>query len=275
MVASSFDLISDLHADVWLQQYDYAKQVSVDVFVDALVPANPSKFLVIAGDLGDLNSQNELLLHSFKHHYKYILLVMGNHELHLINEFEKELYGDSMIRLKAMKEKAERIEGVTYLDGSIVIADGIKFGGAGMWHDFSYGISLGYSKSFLYDLWLKNMKKSDSDLIFPRFSHDSLEAFFQAELRELEAVTDECQVIVTHVGPNAASMPCKYKESPVSTFFYFDGDHLLNRAGSKVWCYGHSHAHSDYVHSSGCRLINNALGTPRDRTGAKIRTVHL
>lgn len=114
MATSSFDLISDLHADVWLKQYDYAKQVSIDVFVDALLPMNPSKVLVFAGDLGDLNSQNELLLHSFKLPYKYILLLIGNHELHLINDFEKEPYRDSMTRLKAMKEKAERIEGVIY-----------------------------------------------------------------------------------------------------------------------------------------------------------------
>ncbi|MGM1023713.1 MAG: hypothetical protein ACQEXV_25040 [Bacillota bacterium] len=107
---------------------------------------------------------------------------MGNHELHLINEFEKKLYGDSMTRLKPMKEKAERIVGVTCLDGSVVDINGIKYEGAGMWHDFSYGTSLGYSKSFLYDLWLKNMKKSDSDLIFPRFTRDIVEDFFKAEL---------------------------------------------------------------------------------------------
>lgn len=130
-------------------------------------------------------------------------------------------------------------------------------------------------KTPCYDLWLKNMKHSDSDLIFPRFTRDNLEAFFQAELRKLEAVFDECDVVVTHVGPDAASMPSKYKESPGSTFFYFDGSYLLERAGGKVWCYGHSHTHTDYVHSSSCRLINNVFGTSRDRTGAKIRTIHL
>ncbi|MFC5528358.1 metallophosphoesterase family protein [Cohnella yongneupensis] len=274
MAASSFDLISDLHIDHWFNQYNHAQQISIDVFVDALVPANPSEVLIIAGDLGHHNHQNELLLRSFKRYYKYILLVFGNHDLYLVDVSEKWHYEDSMTRLKSIQHMVERIEGVTCIDGSVVTIDGIKYGGAGMWHDFSYGVSsLGFSESRLYAVWQQYM--NDANLIFPTFTRERLKGFFEWERWKLEEVFNECQVIVTHVGPDASSMPTKYKDSPVSTFFYFDGSHLLERANGKVWCYGHSHDHVDYVHSSGCRLINNALGYPRERTGAKIRTIHL
>jgi hypothetical protein len=72
IMSASSDLISGLHADVWLDHFKYSKQISTNLFVYSLLPPNPSKVLVIAGDLGDLNSQNELLLHSFKRYYSHI-----------------------------------------------------------------------------------------------------------------------------------------------------------------------------------------------------------
>ncbi|WP_419885709.1 metallophosphoesterase family protein [Paenibacillus sp. B-A-8] len=273
MTALSFDLISDLHIDHWLNQYEHTKQVSIEVFVDALVPANPSEVLIIAGDLGHHNSQNEILLRSFRRYYKTILLIFGNHDLYLVEISERWHYEDSMTRLKSMQYMAQRIEGVIVLDGSTITIDGITYGGAAMWHDWSYGVSLGYSKSYLYDLWHRSM--NDSNLIFPIHNQVSLENFFEDELSKLERIFDQSQVIITHVGPDTSSMESKYQNSPVSTFFYFDGLQLLDRAKGKVWCFGHAHTHVDYQHREGCRLINNALGYPQERTGAKIRTIQL
>jgi hypothetical protein len=47
MSASSFDLISDFHADFWLTQRNLTLQEKVDLVVDELLPTNPSKVLVI------------------------------------------------------------------------------------------------------------------------------------------------------------------------------------------------------------------------------------
>ncbi|GIO38844.1 hypothetical protein J41TS12_37050 [Paenibacillus antibioticophila] len=269
MALSTFDLISDLHADFWLDRYP-----TVDHFVDELLPEEPSKVLVIAGDLGHLNSQNERLIKSFKRIYDQILVTFGNHDLYL-DDYSERCYFDnnSGNRINAMKTLFRGIEGVTVLDGSCVLIDGVTFGGTGMWHDFSYGATLGFSESYLYDVWQVCM--NDSNLIFPTKSRQDLKGFFEEELTKLEAIFEQSQVIVTHVGPDAASMPQMYKSSPVSTFFYFDGSNLLSRAHNKIWCYGHTHSHADYHHSNGCRLINNAFGYPRERLQAKIRTIHL
>lgn len=51
MTAHSFDLISDIHLDFWLHEFTYLKQLSIDLFVDALLPPIPSDVLIIAGDL--------------------------------------------------------------------------------------------------------------------------------------------------------------------------------------------------------------------------------
>jgi hypothetical protein len=99
--------------------------------------------------------------------------------------------------------------------------------------------------------------------------------FFEEELLKLEAIFDQSQVIVTHVGPDASSMPTKYQNNPLSTFFYFDSSSFLERAKGKVWCYGHTHIHADYHHSNGCRLINNVLGYSNEKTGATIRIIEI
>ncbi len=82
-------------------------------------------------------------------------------------------------------------------------------------------------------------------------------------------------MIVTHVSPDIEGMPSKHRNDPVSTFYYFDGSKLLIKTKSKVWCYGHTHSHADYHHKNGCRLVNNALGYPIEKTGVKIRTIEL
>ncbi|MEK4449426.1 MULTISPECIES: metallophosphoesterase family protein [Paenibacillus] len=269
MALPSFDLISDLHVDFWLDRYP-----TVDNFVDELLREEPSKVLVIAGDLGHLNSQNERLIKSFKRIYDYIFITFGNHDLYLDDYSERWRFdNNSSNRINAMKHLLRGIDGVTVLEGSCVSIDGITFGGTGMWHDFSYGATLGFSESYLYDIWQVCM--NDANMILPLFSSQGLRDFFEAELLKLEAILDESQVIVTHVGPDAESMPKMYKNSPISTFFYFDGSNLLARAKDKIWCYGHTHSHADYYHSDGCRLINNAFGYPNEKIGTPIRTIHL
>lgn len=58
----SFDLISDLHADFWIRNGKHSKQLSIDLFVDELLPVSPSEVLVIAGELGHHNLESEILL---------------------------------------------------------------------------------------------------------------------------------------------------------------------------------------------------------------------
>ncbi|MBA9087282.1 hypothetical protein FHR92_003766 [Fontibacillus solani] len=272
MSEASFDLISDLHADFWLD-HKCSKQLSVDRFVDELLPDNPSDVLVIAGDLGHHNTESELLLKSFRRYYRNVLYVVGNHDYYLVNSKErwKNNYR-SRNRIINLKETTASLEGVTFLDGTTITIDGTTYGGCGMWHDMSYGVSLGFSQSELYYLWGRSM--NDSSLIIPTFTENRLRTLFESELAKLEHIFDQCQVIVTHVGPDVSNVINKYKNDPVTTFFYFDGSTLLERANGKTWCFSHTHTHYDYIHDKCCRLVNNALGYPDEHTKSKIRTIY-
>lgn len=119
--------------------------------------------------------------------------------------------------------------------------------------DLSYGVSLGLSEPNLLEIWQRSM--NDSSLIRPVFTRASSRSKFENELLKLVRIFDQSHVIVTHVSTDASSNPFESKNDPVSTFYYFDGSHLLERADGKVWLYGHTHSHADYVHPNGCRLI--------------------
>lgn len=105
----SFDLLSDLHADFWLKEYKRSKQLSIDLFVDDLLPARPSEVLLIAGDLGHHNHDSELLLKSFKRYYSYVLFVAGNHDYYLVNSQERWNNNDRSInRMMDLKKRSAK-----------------------------------------------------------------------------------------------------------------------------------------------------------------------
>ncbi|TDG00909.1 metallophosphoesterase family protein [Paenibacillus piri] len=277
-VASSFDLISDIHLDFWVRMNnnEVKQRRNIDRLVDSLIPPDhPSSTLVIAGDLGHYNVQNQQLLISFKRFYDKILIVFGNHDLYLVSNGQRRKYSsDSMKRRGEMKQLAEQLEGVVCLDGTTICIDGVTYGGTASWYDCSFGIqTLNMSQSQLYEEWKKSM--NDANLIYPRFTQSTLMDFFNHEYEKLEAVIDESQVIISHVSPDWSHVGGKHLIDPVTSFYYFDGSSLLTRAKGKVWCFGHIHTKVDYLHSDGCRLINNALGYPDERTGTKIRTIQL
>jgi hypothetical protein len=194
---ASFDLISDIHLDFWVP-YETSlelQQGKIDRLIDQLLPANPSKVLVIAGDLGHHNEQNELLLKSLKRVYSGILFVFGNHDLYLVSRESLQKYSyNSMNRRAEMKRLAEEIEGVTCLDGDLITIDGVTYGGMGMWYDYSFGIrELGVERDYLLQVWRNQINDA-------KFIH-SLPDFDQ-ELAKLESIFETSNVIVTHVGPD-------------------------------------------------------------------------
>lgn len=275
---AAFDLISDIHLDFWvdIKSNEQKQQSNIDDLVDSLVPPDqPSSTLVIAGDLGHYNLQNEMMLKSFKRYYDHILFVFGNHDLYLVSNKALWRYNrKSMRRRDEMKCLAELIEGVICLDGVCITLDGVTYGGAGGWYDFSFGTQmLGMGRSHLYDLWKRSM--NDAHLIYPRFSDSDLLDFFYQEYKKLESIFDQSQVIVTHVGPDWSRVHGCYAYDPVSSFYYFNGTSLLERARGKIWCFGHTHNHYSYYHSSGCYMVNNALGYPGENPRTKIQTIEV
>ncbi|PAD70649.1 hypothetical protein CHH83_02265 [Bacillus sp. 7586-K] len=270
MQSYDFDCISDIHLDFYVKVNDPEKKIRKNIkeFVKTMLPEQPKSILIIAGDLGHYNHQNKWLIEELKKYYSFILLVAGNHDYYLISSnISKKYNSNSLKRIEEMKSICNQIEGVYYLDGNIVEIDGIKYGGVGMWYDYSYSSKVfGKSKDSTYDLWKEVM--NDSKLIKGMGSFYQLE-FFNSEKEKLDNILDKIDVIITHVGSDWSRISHEYKFDHTTSFYYFDGEEFLNRVEDKVWIFGHTHERYDYE-LFGCRFINCSLGYPSERKNRKI-----
>jgi predicted phosphodiesterase len=268
-VLKQFDLISDIHLDFYVDYYAqrFSLEKQIDAFVEQILPETSiSKVLLIGGDIGHNNMQNYDLLKSLKRYYEKILIVFGNHDLYLISPESLSYYDySSLNRWQEMQDLALSLDGVSILSGNQIIIDGTSFTGTGMWYDCKYGETLGYAEDEIKRNWERNINDARRIYGLPNFNE---------ELEKLEAHFDTSDVILTHVGPDWDHMPLYYKYDINSSFFYFDGIHLLERAKGKIWCYGHTHSTADYKKLD-CRLLNNSFGYPNESRGRRIIGVNL
>lgn len=267
---ASFDLVSDLHLDHWVSPRHYPESVTKELTIDrvrSLIPDNPSEVLVIAGDLGHFNEYNQLALETLSEVYAHILLVRGNHDLYLLGEVRGE-FPTSTDRWNNMKDRVSHLKGVHFLEGDTVQIGGVTFGGTGMWYDMQYAIQeKRMPKMMIHAIWRIVMNDGNYIKGLPSF---------EEEYNKLERLfNDSLDVVITHVGPDWTHARNEYNEDKLmNSFYYFDGQAILNRAKGKIWCFGHVHEHYDYTYK-GCRLINNAVGYPSGALDTKIRTVFL
>lgn len=269
-----FDLISDIHLDFWLRRKGPTAEdnvLEVEQFAERLLPQSVSEVLVIAGDLGHRNQQNVELLHALKRYYANILVVAGNHDYYLVNSKERYKLQTSMNRWSQMKSLGTAIEGVHYLEGDIFEWNGVRYGGAGMWYDFSYGINvLGKSLSDMLDIWSNQLNDRNYTIGAPRRPLE----FFWEQKEKLDRIINDCDVIITHVSPDWSHIAEEHAADPVSGCYYFDGSEYIAHINGKVWCSGHVHINHSY-RMGGCLFVNNALGYPNEynRPQGRITTV--
>lgn len=261
---------SDVHWDFWIPPTDpeFAQFKRFKKLFDIIIPKDHSDTLLLTGDIGHSNSQNELAFSLLKEYYKNILWTSGNHDLYLISKTQMQKYNyNSFNRLNEMIDMASKIEGVHYLNGNIVNIDGLNIGGCGMWYDFSYGINNhSLTIQYLEEVW--HHRSNDSRLIkVDNTVHgmiDNLE-YFKEQYALMEKIHKDCDVVMSHIGPDDSFVPEHYKE-PTTSFYYYDGSKILeNMNHNQVYFFGHTHdPYNTVSKSGGTRLICNPLGYPFD-----------
>lgn len=271
---NKIDITSDLHIDFWINsKHPVKKQEKImRTLLSFMLPEEPSDTLIIAGDTGHYNWQNELFIKILKETYKNICIVFGNHDLYMVSAKVKKAFdGNSLKRLADFIERLDKIDGVHYLEGNMVDIDGITIGGHGMWYDAGYAIDQwGYTENRVRQLWLKYM--NDANLIRVPNEDGVLDYLdFITESKKgketLYDIFDKCQVIVTHINPDWSNLPYYYRE-PGSTFYHFDGRDILRRGGEgKTWVFGHTHDSILDMHEDGCVLVTSPLGYPHNSIG--------
>ncbi len=284
------DYISDLHTDFWvdcLNKQSPKFDIEIDEFVDMLKPQK-GRVLLLGGDQGHYFQQDSEVILKLKKYYDHILIVMGNHDMYLESgKQEKKYRWDSMNRLFEMETFCDAHDGIHYMDGKIIEIDEFKFGGIGMWHDNTYGLTLGYSPEKIDEAYYKLMNDSKYIFVDGKKNYsipygyggvDHIRHFkplerYKKQRAKLDRMS-ECHVMLTHYGPKVPEeLPFEFQDIDTS-YYYFDGLEDIKRLKPHYWVHGHTHTTSQEL-VGGTKILTNALGRPSENRYTIIKSFYL
>jgi len=258
------DYISDTHFDTHLQlglKEDFERTFK------PIFKNKQSDTLIIAGDIGEHNTQNLEVIRLLRDEigYKNIIMVLGNHDFFLCTPLARETYNDlSVNRVNEFKDMIEAEDGLRLLDGNIIEIDGIRIGGSMGWYDGEY----------IFKNLNKQKKKSEDYVnrlwaeFHPDFEHirgclNTYDEFLNEEMTKLKKIHQDSDVIVSHINPSTKMehAALRYQKEDTSGFFCFDGTELLKYTKASHWIFGHSHTQKEFkVH--GVKCVSNPFGYP-------------
>jgi Icc-related predicted phosphoesterase len=253
--------ISDLHLDTWFNPAIplSRKKRMLEAFCNKLFFGGD--ILIIAGDISAYIHQVIDFLFFLKREdfFKYIIYVIGNHELYLLSRKMKEKYRNSCNKMEILKEKLREIPELFLLDGEVIEIEGIKFGGTMGWYDGKYLLERGYSLQEIENLYYELMNDSRY-IIFPDCNKWKFLCKFESEWKKLKAIYRTADVIVTHIPPLIDDRVFNSNEDPIYRGFYsFDGEELLKETSASFWIYGHTHKSANFTYG-GVQLISDPIG---------------
>jgi predicted phosphodiesterase len=235
-----FEVISDLHLE--FKENTFA--------LEELLNHPYAENLIIAGDLCTMPMLEEIVS-ELSRVYRYIIYVMGNHEL----------YRDSFLNA-SYKEIAKKLKNVKILERGMTKIDGVKISGATMW--------------FQDDSFNRLYEKQLNDFVMIRDFRTNVYNVNRESINWLERTFEknEVDIMVSHHLPFLECIDSQYKISELNRFFCTD----LNKERSKwkskpkIWVFGHTHTAFDSIVEN-IRCVCNPLGYPHENGGKMNRKV--
>jgi Icc-related predicted phosphoesterase len=172
--------------------------------------------------------------------FEHVVMVTGNHDYYGvdINKHDDKL-----------RELAEKMGNVHFLQNDLVVIDGVKFAGGTLWTDFLRSGPHQYGPMRALEDFSRLADAShildNGKLIHPRTILDKhLET-----VSFLEKVVDEQTVVVTHHCPSYQSChPRWFSNQPtINHLFYSNLDWLIEQTKPLAWLHGHTHDCMDYA----------------------------
>jgi len=268
MQLKSFDYISDIHIDIWLNhkhRIEEEKYNDLSDFVQNILVPKTNELLIIAGDISNRLEDTFKLLIILKTYYNNIIIVPGNHEMYIINAKDRYKYRlDSKRKLESLNLFCNE-NNLIFLNGDYIELYGLRIVGGMMYSNQTYSNE---SYQDLKNNWYNN--SNDSNHIYytnshGRFTYEEQQIHFKEEREKLYKYKD-IDICITHFPPiTSSNMPDKFKDHISNNFYYFKDDLLTERLNPSVWIYGHIHnKHLDII--NGTKYISNPLGYPKENT---------
>jgi Icc-related predicted phosphoesterase len=225
--------------------------------------------------LGDIWESDKFLkfagvswLKNLASRFKYILIVLGNHDY----------YGASIGPLEDKINRFIQDEGLInchLLNDRVVELDGIPFFGSCFWTSIDFknqhvvhdpetekmtsrfrSIRVGKSyQRFTIDRWIEQHIKAKTELKRALEQHDDL-------------------VVLTHMAPSRRSLSPDEKDSILSPFYFEDMTEILKTSSIRMWAHGHTH-YAVYYEEHGIPIYSNPVGYPGEDTGYEDLVIEL
>lgn len=241
-------------------KYDYASDLHVDINGDKSYPWQDEKrndILILNGDTSNSIELTMSVVNDAARHYKHVFFNDGNHE-HYNPKSSTDL------NMKYFEDNST--ENVAYFNGTSKQIDSTLFVGACGWYDFTMTDHL--SREQQHQLWKEEL--NDSRMIRFHMYPDKLALLQATQIRDIvtDAQDDDTVkeiVIFTHTCPIREGL----YDGPNYLWVRLNGSYgnnhmrMVREADQnkkiKVWHYGHTHIHNDFV-QDGIRYVNNARG---------------
>jgi len=240
----AFDLISDLHLETWPTAFDWQGLAT-------------SPFCIVAGDV---SRDRNILIETLRHLgtcYQAVFYIDGNDE-------HRHYYDDLASSYKDLEKQLQNIPHVTYLQGNVVVIDGVAILGTNGWWGFDFDKNIDPTQCAL---WYQEKVACAGHTVRSIGNMATTDAIYLTNsVTKLQAHLDVQQIIVvTHTVPSPEL---------VSHDIDLVGDYRFNCIGNEgmlqalqadfgnkihTWCFGHYHGSVDQV-KHGVRFVNNCRG---------------
>lgn len=272
MTKLKFDLVSDIHDDIW-------KSRVMNYTFDWNAVKNPdSDILVIAGDTSNSIYDTFDFATKASDYYEHVIIIDGNHEHYDNFDFmmaKNRTVDESMERLKKLSKKNNKIH---YLDGQdYTVIDGVAFIGATGWYNWKSGHTGDVNEVNARIIW----RKYSNDSYYPHYGVDQgPDTYSDNQCFDLKETVKELNnredirsiVVVTHVPPNVEMLT--FKDDDDEYFWNYLNPSYVNEDLKKIlkedknnkikiWCSGHVHSRMDFVKDN-ILYVTNARGYPNE-----------
>ncbi len=231
-----FQLVSDLHLDLWLDANDH--------FIHDLMPEGPET-LIIAGDLCEsahLRYHSQEIFEVLCGKYQNVIYVAGNHEY----------YGtDYQSFQEQFKRLDERFDNLFCLENQILVVDGVAVAGTTLWFRNT-------PMNLLYEGRMRDFGAIERHRYWVYAQNEEAIEFLKG--------MDDIDLVVTHHLPSYKSVDARYTAEPTNLYFLCDVSDIMLDMGPKVWMHGHTHIGCDYMLGE-TRVICNPRGYPGENPG--------
>jgi len=238
--------VSDLHLEYYVDHH---------VLYHRLHPILPhADVLVLAGDVGYPNKEYKSLLNKFKLKYKHVVLVPGNHEYYVTENFNRQAVWNQLQDICTS-------ESCHLLNNSSIELEGVNFLGTTLWSRISPKYEC---------IAMETFKSFAKIFLSLQVANKEFQQSVDWLKQELQTSTNDRQVVISHHVPSYslqhwkyATNTSRYKEL-IDSLFYSEILDVFNLSKVKYWFCGHSHEYNVMTHKS-TQIILNPYGTPQEQ----------